>query len=198
MNPPWVDAINIRDLDMLGKIVTPETVNEFVMVHFALWSPLQYACSRGYVEGVKCLLKMGAKPNLNDGKGWVALHLAASSCSTECVRLLLEAGADLNVRNQRDRTALCCAIECCNYNSIRLLLSYGAKTKNCIVLIPPLIRDIENGLNKCRQAALLLIAFRRFRKSPVLASNALDIAKIIGKEIWALRTYEEWQNQQRE
>ena len=192
MNPPWVNAINMRDINTLEKVITPKTVNEFVMVHFALWSPLQFACSRGDAEGVKCLLKMGADPNLTDGRGWVALHLAASSCSAGCVRLLLEAGADWRAKNQRNRTALCCAIECCNYASVLLLLSSGAKTKDCTVHIPERVRDLERGLNRCRQTALMLIAFRRFRKSPVLASNALDIAKLLGKEVWSTRMKEDW------
>lgn len=49
MNPTWVDAINIRDIDTLSKVITRETVNEFTIVNsFNIWSPLQFAwlCGR--------------------------------------------------------------------------------------------------------------------------------------------------------
>lgn len=193
MNPDWVTAINLRDIDMLYKSITRETVNEFNTVHFAEWSPLQFAASRGDATSVDFLLKLGADPNLNDGRGWRALHLAASSCSGECVRLLLEAGADIRVMNQRGRTALCCAIECCNVSSTRLLIEHGAKTENCCVRVPAWVRELEEGRDRCRYVALMLVGIRRFRRSPVLATNPVDIAKLLGKAVWSLRMDENWQ-----
>lgn len=137
---------------------------------------------------------MGADPNLHDGRGWHALHLAASSCSSECVKLLLQAGADVDPRNQRGRTALACAIECCNMVATRVLLDHGAKLSRVEVRVPPWIRALAAGRELCRRAALLLVAFRRLQRSKVLAGNPLDIAKLLGRSVWAMRMDATWQN----
>ncbi len=192
--PLWVHAINARNVDALKAAVTPDTVNEFLMVHFALWSPLQFACSRGDAASVDYLLRMGADPNLHDGRGWHALHLAASSCSSDCVRLLLQAGADVDPRNQRGRTALACAIECCNMVATRVLLDHGAQLRRVEVRVPQWVRVLAAGREHCRHAALLLVAFRRLHRSVVLESNPLDIAKLLAQNVWSMRMDAAWQS----
>lgn len=143
------------------------------------------------MEGVDFLLKVGADPNLKDDRGWAALHLAASR-DLKCICMLLEAGSDIKAKNQYNKTALCCAIECCNNMVIRLLIDNGARIKDCCVNIPKWVRKLVEGRDRCRQATLMLIAIRRFRRSPVLESNPLDISKLIGKEIWSTRMDEFW------
>ena len=157
-------------------------------------SPLQFACSRGDAVSVAILLHMGADPNLHDGRGWYALHLAASSCSAECVRLVLDAGAYVDPLNQRGRTALACAIECCNVVATRMLLDRGAKLDRVVVRVPMWVRALAEGRERCRFISLLIVAFRRMRRSPVLSRNALDMAKLLAENVWSTRMDAGWQH----
>ena len=180
--PRWVRAIDKRDIDSLIRSLTLETVNEFVMVSFSLWSPLQYACQRGFAEEVECLLKMGAQPNLKDTQGWTALHLAAIN-DIECVRLLLRAKANVKAETHSGQTPLSCAIDNCNKPMVRLLMAYGAKVKDCNPGALKWVMEIEREF----KAAMILVGIQRFKRSPVLATNPLDITKLIAKEIKLLQ-----------
>ena len=104
-----------------------------------LTTPLAWAVSVGYTEGVICLLENGVNPNSRNSddairyKGASMLYLAARgdyAKNIEVVSLLLAAGADVNARGWADFTPLMGAsMSKTTYSTeiTRLLLQSGAK-----------------------------------------------------------------------
>jgi hypothetical protein len=68
--------------------------------------PLHYAALIGYGDGVKLLLKRGARVNLANDIGVTALHLAAGGQCEKTVELLLQNGADITLKNKSGETPL--------------------------------------------------------------------------------------------
>ncbi len=195
--PVWVLVINKvkgYPVDALEKCFTTADINAFVTLHYAQWSPLQFACSRGNAEVVAWLLLHGADPNLGDHRGWQSIHLAATCCSSlACVKLLLDAGADIRLRNQRGFSALALAIQACNRSTVELLLYRGAPLENTNgVLIPKWVRQLAEGRERCRKAALLIVALRRLRRSEALDIVCLNVTKLIARNVWSTRLNEQW------
>jgi len=58
------------------------------------------------IEGVKLLLKAGAKADYKDRTGNTLLHLAAMFDNTELVKVLINAGADPWVQNPSKESAI--------------------------------------------------------------------------------------------
>ncbi len=69
-------------------------------------SALFLACLAGHFETAKTLLRMGADPNVADGKGRTPLHLAALADSVELVEVLLLSRAEVYARTKRGRSPL--------------------------------------------------------------------------------------------
>lgn len=66
---------------------------------------LNAACKWSTPEMVKLILEKGAKIDIKDGMGRVAIHFAAAQ-SLEHLQLILEAGADVEVMDKMGRTAM--------------------------------------------------------------------------------------------
>lgn len=137
---------------------------------------------------------MGADPNLDDGRGWRPLHLAASSFNTKCVRLVLDAGCDVDTRNGVGQTALARSILVFNMEAARLLIAHGAKLELVECHVPNSLVRLAEGRERCRYVALLMVAFRKLHRSPVLAVNGLDVAKMLAKYVWSTRMETPWQD----
>ncbi len=58
--------------------------------------------------------------------------------------------------------------------------------------VPEWVMMMVAARESCRTAALLLIAFKRLGLSPVLAGNGIDIARELGKAVWATRLNPSW------
>lgn len=91
--------------------------------------PLMMAAEWGKVEVAKLLLKFGADPGRQNGRGDTALHFAGRSSSrsegpARVVELLCERGADPMVRNAEGRTPLICGY--CMDDVAEVLIRYGA------------------------------------------------------------------------
>ena len=82
---------------------------------------LGWAASRGDVEAVRCLLRLGADPNLADIRLYSPLM---RSLDPDCTRLLIEAGAAVDFKDTTDQTALLFALR--NPRCAEVLLSHGA------------------------------------------------------------------------
>jgi len=66
---------------------------------------LNAACGRSTPEMVKLILEKGAKIDVKDGMGRVAIHFAVAR-SMENFQLILDAGGDVEVKDKMGRTAL--------------------------------------------------------------------------------------------
>jgi ankyrin repeat protein len=103
-------------------------------------------CGADNLEGVRCLLTLGAPPGAlwAEGDGYwelardsTALHVAAWRAHHDVVRLLISAGTPVNARDARGRTAIQLAVRACidSYwkyrrkpDSLAALLAAGADT----------------------------------------------------------------------
>lgn len=82
--------------------------------HWAGWTPLMEACSRGHVDVIHVLLEAGADPNRQNPvkmrwEGWTPLMYAATAVRNriESCRVLIEEGhADMSIKNAKGRTAM--------------------------------------------------------------------------------------------
>lgn len=119
-------------LDFLLKNgADPNFVNsEYYLKFWNLYSFLNEASSKGYIEAVKLLLQYGADINFiahirtpNDRKSYdgSSLILAVSSGHNDIVEILLKKGADKNLKNSKGKTALDIAKENGNDDLINLL-----------------------------------------------------------------------------
>lgn len=189
-HPTWAHAISLQDVDMLRASLTATSVNEFILIGYAEWSPLQYACSRGFHRGVECLLALGADPSAMDRWNWTALQLAASNSNESCARLLLRAGACVNGTNNNARAALSYALDHnCKMPIARMLIEHEAHLPKHDV-IPAWATALVAGRNRCRYVALLLVAFRKLRR---VGPPSNDVAALLARSVWATRNDEEWQ-----
>ncbi|KYB28479.1 Protein TANC2-like Protein [Tribolium castaneum] len=90
-------------------------------------SPLSWACLRGKLKALQCLIERGANINHTDKTGRTPLDLAAFQGNPATVQLLLDSGAliehvDINGMRPLDR-----AIGCRNIQVVQCFLKKGAK-----------------------------------------------------------------------
>ena len=95
--------------------------------------PLHMACSKGYVDIVKMILRVGA----HYADGWkgqrdeTPLHIAASQGHTDIIKMLLKAKAGVDGKNSEGVDALGMAVRNGHIDSAKLLLATGgANPKN--------------------------------------------------------------------
>jgi len=153
-------------------------VNYFVD-SFSPATPLHYACSQaacadddnllGYLAIAETLLEGGA--NI-DPIGIYETPLARAMgdyftphtrSRAACVEFLLNRRANLN-------RAKACS-------------KYG---------FPQWVKDLVQRRENARKATILVLGSRRFQRSTVLASNNMDVIRLIGKEIWRSRYDPAW------
>lgn len=90
---------------------------------------LNAACGRSTPQMVELILKKGAKINVEDEMGRVAIHFAAVR-SVEHFHPILDAGADIEVRDKMGRTALHWAIIGGKIDVVRRVLSLSRDLVN--------------------------------------------------------------------
>ncbi|KAJ4302761.1 hypothetical protein N0V90_001652 [Kalmusia sp. IMI 367209] len=93
--------------------------------------PLHFACQRGNVDLVNCLLTLDDFDiSVRDHQGRTLLHYATeSSRSAQLIELLLQKGADLDVRDIHGRTVMHCAALQGNLSAVQKLIDAGAASQ---------------------------------------------------------------------
>jgi len=104
------DGINVNAVDEIG------------------FSPLHYACKRGYRDIIKLLLDKDADVNLISNESITPLHMAVTSGNKEVVKLLTDAGSDINATDKAGKTPLIYAVEARKAECARYLIELGADT----------------------------------------------------------------------
>ena len=87
---------------------------------------LMEACSKGYIEEVKKILKQGADANEKDEYGKTPLMYAIHNGNFEIASLLIDNGADVNVKDEYGTAILKITVSSRNFEIASLLIDNGA------------------------------------------------------------------------
>ena len=90
------------------------------------YTPLHYACKKGYFDIVKLLLDNGAEVNIFSRKEITPLQLAAANGNKNVIKILIEAGAKIDAQDKAGKTALIHGIEAKKIEAVRYLVELGA------------------------------------------------------------------------
>ena len=102
-------------------------------------TPLMMAVANGELQAVKCLLKQGADPSLQDNKGWNVLHHASEGGSPKVIELMLSHVRSIDSISKEGSTSLMIAAGNDKLQALKCLLKQGADpslqdSKGCNVL----------------------------------------------------------------
>ncbi|KAK2766808.1 hypothetical protein FQN54_006122 [Arachnomyces sp. PD_36] len=90
------------------------------------WTPLHHAAHLGLVDMIDMLLERGARTDVLDSTGCLALHRAAHSRQIESLQLLIKRGAVIDGKSTCGRTALTHALQSEKPEVVQTLLDNGA------------------------------------------------------------------------
>ena len=90
------------------------------------YTPLHWACIRGYWEVVRYLVEQGADLNMQGGDGGTPLNWAVHHDNVSIAKLMIDKGAKLNIQNQWGMTELHTAIWRGNIHVVDYLLDQGS------------------------------------------------------------------------
>eukprot|EP00049_Salpingoeca_infusionum_P014709 m.278060 g.278060 ORF g.278060 m.278060 type:complete len:383 (+) comp15735_c0_seq11:829-1977(+) len=179
-------------------------------------TPLFEAASKGLIDHMKLLLRLGADPKEECALG-NALHGAAQSGVVECVKLLLDLGVQADLKSSKTRTTpLMQAASAGSIEVVNLLLQHGANPnmKSRVASIEILATLICHGADPehfdpfqlshrlpCFPLALLLIlcgfdhryvpnAFGRFRVQPMARVLGVNVFQQLEEGNSILRYHE--------
>lgn len=93
-------------------------------------SLITQACSNGYTDIVRLLIKHGGDVNLMSGRRYGAIHYAAWNGQNEIVKLLLDAGAEYDNQTACKNTPLALAAHGGHLETMKILLSKGCDVNN--------------------------------------------------------------------
>lgn len=102
------DGVNVNQKDNLG------------------YTPLHYACKKGYFDIAKLLLENGAEVNVFSRKEITPLQLATANGNKNVIKILIEAGAKIDAQDKAGKTALIHGIDAKNIEAVRYLVELGA------------------------------------------------------------------------
>ena len=89
---------------------------------------LHFAAREAGANIVAELLKLGAKPDIQDEFGWTPLHEACSRNSEEVVAMLIDTGMNINILSSKQESPLHAATRKNAIGTMARLLAAGAKT----------------------------------------------------------------------
>lgn len=187
MDVEWARAIENDDVERLKLCIDLQHVDDFESQDngFIPWNPLQYALHKNSFQCVDWLLEAGASVSTADVNGVTALMLVIQLHSEERVLDVLRYYDGSNVNAYMYPYTMLNSCVCQSFQqAAKRLVCFGA---NDFTFSPTWLVQFCLGREKCRQAALVLVGCRRFHRSPVLATNALDVVKLIGRHVWSLQ-----------
>ena len=114
---------DIRQIEAL-ILNQPELTNSKEDSNFN--TPLQIACSRGFLPIVKLLVAHKSDCNAQDMFGNTALHYACDKGRKEIIQFLLEIGCNPNIPDYRGNTPLHNSCSINDLQAVHLLLKHGA------------------------------------------------------------------------
>eukprot|EP01090_Pellita_catalonica_P004536 TRINITY_DN1435_c0_g1_i3.p1 TRINITY_DN1435_c0_g1~~TRINITY_DN1435_c0_g1_i3.p1 ORF type:complete len:828 (+),score=129.19 TRINITY_DN1435_c0_g1_i3:53-2536(+) len=91
------------------------------------YGALHYTCSTGDEKTATYLLDLGAKPDVQDGRGNSALFWACHGGHEKVLKILIEHGADVNIANSTGDTTLHLAAHIGNVPMVLFLTESGAR-----------------------------------------------------------------------
>ena len=102
-------------------------------------TPLMIAAASDKLQAVKCLLKQGADPSLQDNTGWNVLHHASEGGSPKVIELMLSHVRSIDSISKEGSTSLMIAAGNDKLQALKCLLKQGADpslqdSKGCNVL----------------------------------------------------------------
>ena len=89
-------------------------------------SPLMIAAGNDKLQAVKCLLKKGADPSLQNNDGWNVLHYASQGGSPEFIELMLNYVPSIDSVTKEGVTPLMIAVVNDKLQAVKCLLKQGA------------------------------------------------------------------------
>ena len=89
-------------------------------------TPLMVAAVNDKVQAVKCLLKQGADPSLQDNTGWDVLHCASQGGNSEVMELMLSHVSYIDSTTKEGVTSLMIAAGNDKLQAVKYLLKQGA------------------------------------------------------------------------
>ena len=105
---------------MLSHVPSIDSItNEF-------YTPLMIAAGNDKLQAVKCLLKQGADPSLQDNKGWNVLHHASQGGNPEIIELMLSHVPSIDLVTKEGSTPLMIAAGNDKLQAVKCLLKQGA------------------------------------------------------------------------
>lgn len=184
----WQDAIFDDDVESLKQCIDVSRIDEFTSTNgHCYWNPLQYAIQKEAWKAVDWLLEKGSNPFVPDENGVTALYLATREGTEEFVLNMLRycRHCDVNQRTMYEhRTVLDESLSREFVQVSKQLVCLGAHLESSA---PLWLREFANGRMACKKAAVTVVGCRKFHRSSVLETNALDVVKLIARYVWETR-----------
>lgn len=183
------------DLDQLRTLVTRDNVSTWVSAKGGTVLHRAVCSTNDSAECVCFVVEMGAAIDEVNGFGNTPLKLAFSNRKPNCMRQLLLMGARIHHKRENsadDYDILARALSSDDVAGARWLIIFGARLQDvdqASVTVPQWARTLFDQREQLRAAAVRLIAVRRFGRSRVLASNGIDVCRLIARTLWDCRLW---------
>ncbi len=118
------------------------------------WTMLHVAVSNNDQDGLRALLRGGAKVDAPARNGRTPLHLAAAAGNADVVRQLVEAGASLDVRDRAGQTPVQLAARADASDVVQFLVARGCEVPDVLVAAIVGRADLVPGLLRKEPAAV--------------------------------------------
>lgn len=183
------------------------------------YSPLKWACLKGFVECAKTLLEAKADPNERTLHFEAPLHEASFAGQVECVKLLIAHKANINAQGDQGYSSLHFAIFANSCECVKELVHAGAELETVSRLSnrTPLVEAMRRSRHECTEYLLdvgakppsdapswvkVMVTKRRNALSStwtflgVLRKRVCvykDMTTLLAKYLWSTRFEKEWE-----
>ncbi len=188
----WVSACWKRDDATVRRLVTASNVNKLTT---SGCTPLCLATVTARYKLMEWLLSIGA--NIKGCGGLHCIMMRHGLHDTHAMKILMRAGASAK-GDHRGRPLVLLMSRIPRCDSIepvaKLLIMNGARLASVasVVTVPKWAYSFEDGVVKCKRAALLLCGIWRLKKSPIMRPACKDVMGIIARIVWDTRAAPAW------